>query len=58
MNLNGKKMQSFMRRCMPLPSQKSKPKFNQEKARFSRDEYNFNGINRDISEFYLSEILS
>ena len=27
------------------PSQKSKPTFNQKKAKFNRDEYNFNGIN-------------
>ena len=33
-----------------LPSQKSKPRFNQEKARFNQDEYNFNGINQDLSE--------
>ena len=33
-----------------LPSQKSKPRFNQEKARFNQDEYNFNDINRDFSE--------
>ena len=33
------------------PSQKSKQKrFNREKARFNQDEYNFNGINRDLSE--------
>ena len=32
------------------PSQKSKPTFNQKKARFNRDEYNFNGINWDLSE--------
>ena len=32
------------------PSQKSKRRFIQEKARFNRDEYNFNGINRDLSE--------
>ena len=32
------------------PSQKSEPRFNREKARFKRDEYNFNGINRDLSE--------
>ena len=36
-----------------IPSQKSKPRFNREKARFNQDEYNFNGINQ-----YLSEILS
>ena len=33
-----------------LSSQKSKPRFIQEKARFNRDEYNFNGIHRDLSE--------
>ena len=33
-----------------VASQKSKPRFNQEKARLNRDEYNFNGINRDFSE--------
>ena len=26
------------------------PIVNQEKARFNRDEYNFNGINRDLSQ--------
>ena len=31
-------------------SQKSKPRFNWEKARFNRDDYNFNGINWDLSE--------
>ena len=35
---------------MSLPSQKSKPRFNQEKARFNQDEYNFNGINQDLSK--------
>ena len=33
-----------------LPSQKSKPRFNREKARFNQHEYNFNGINRDLTE--------
>ena len=32
------------------PSQKSKPTINWKKARFNRDEYNFNGINWDLSE--------
>ena len=32
------------------PSQKGTPRFKREKARFNRDEYNFNGINRDLSE--------
>ena len=32
------------------PSQKSKPRFNQEKTRFNQDEYNFNGTNRDLSK--------
>ena len=32
------------------PSQKSKPRFNWEKTKFNRDEYNFNGINWDLSE--------
>ena len=32
------------------PSQKSKPRFNREKARFNQYEYNFNGINRDLTE--------
>ena len=35
-------------RCKP--TQKSKPRFNREKPRFIRDEYNFNGINRDLSK--------
>ena len=33
-----------------IPSQTSKPRFIQEKARFNRGEYNFNGINRDLRE--------
>ena len=33
-----------------LPLQKSKLRFNQEKARFIQDGYNFDGINRDLSE--------
>ena len=33
-----------------MPSQKSKWRFNQEKARFYRDKFNFNGINRDLNE--------
>ena len=33
-----------------VASQKNKPRFNREKARFNWDEYNFNGINRDLSE--------
>ena len=38
--------------CLTLliPSQKSKPRFNREKARFHRDQYNFNGINQDLSK--------
>ena len=35
---------------LSLPSQKSKLRFNGEKARFNRDEYNFNSINQDLSE--------
>ena len=35
---------------MSLPSQKSNPRFNQEKAKFNQDEYNFNGINQDLSK--------
>ena len=34
----------------PNPHKKSKPRFNWEKARFNRDEYNFNGINQDLSK--------
>ena len=41
---------SFCQQSIGLPSQKSKPRFNWEKARFNQDEYNFNGINRDLSE--------
>ena len=33
-----------------MPSQKSKPRFNREKATFKQDEYNFNGINQDFSD--------
>ena len=33
-----------------VASQKSKPRFNREKAKFNWDEYNFNGINRGFSE--------
>ena len=33
-----------------MSSQKSKWKFNQEKARFYRDKFNFNGTNRDLNE--------
>ena len=32
------------------PSQKSKPRFNREKARFNQDEHNFKGTNQDFSE--------
>ena len=32
------------------PSQKSKKRFNREKARFNWDEHNFNGINQDLSK--------
>ena len=35
---------------MKDPSQKGKSRFNREKARFKQDEYNFNGINRHLSE--------
>ena len=33
-----------------MPSQKSKPRFNREKAIFNQDEYNFNGINQDFND--------
>ena len=39
----------------PFPSQKSNPRFNQEKARFNQDKYNFNGINQDSSEILFSQ---
>ena len=40
------------------PSQKTKPRFNQEKVRFNWDEYNFNVLNEIEVRIYFSEILS
>ena len=47
---NWKKVRRILQSAHDIPSQKSKPRFNQEKVRFNWDEYNFHGINRDLSK--------